>query len=110
MGPDPQYFADRKKRSASEYVEHEIRYRSIVMETFESARNSTQRLDISKFRVAALKTLVLEAKIAGVRCICSTLYRRIGTPVRLVEGRKFRILFGIHRALNLCHLSLLLID
>ncbi|GFG29216.1 hypothetical protein Cfor_09736 [Coptotermes formosanus] len=65
VGPDPQYFADRKKRSASEYVEHEIRYRSIVMETFESARNSTQRLDISTFRVAALKTLVLEAKIAG---------------------------------------------
>lgn len=67
VGPDPQYFADRKKRSASQYVQDEIRYRSIVMETFESARNSTQRLDVSKLRAAALKTLVLEAQITGGR-------------------------------------------
>jgi hypothetical protein len=66
VGPEPRLFADGKKRTASQYVEAEIRYRSIVMETFESARNSKQQVDISKFRVAALKTLVLEAKIKGV--------------------------------------------
>jgi hypothetical protein len=74
VGPEPHLFADGKKRAASEYVEDEIRYRSIVMETFESTRDSTQQMDISKLRVAALKTLVLEAKIKGVRCISKSVY------------------------------------
>ena len=69
MGPEPHLFANGKKRTASQYVEDEIRYRSIVMETFESARRGTHKMDISKLRVAALQTLVLEAKIQGVRCI-----------------------------------------
>ena len=66
MGPEPNLFADGKKMTASQYIEDEIRYRSIVMETFESARNSTQQMDIKKLRADALKSLVLEAKIRGV--------------------------------------------
>jgi len=81
VGPDPHLFADGKKRTASQYVQDEIRYRSIVMETFESTRNSTQQMDISKFRVAALKTLLLEAKIKGVRRISNTLCRRMAMTI-----------------------------
>jgi hypothetical protein len=84
VGPDPRYFSDRKRRSASQYVEDEIRYRSIVMENFESASNSAQRMEFSKFRVAALKTLVLESQIAGVRCISNILYSGTGMSIWLV--------------------------
>lgn len=108
MGPDPRLFADGKKRTASQYVKDEIRYRSIVMETFESARNSTQQMDISKFRVAALKTLVLESKIIEVRCMHNTLCRRIDMTMWLVKRYKFRLLFGIYGAPNLYHLRLLM--
>jgi hypothetical protein len=108
VGPEPHLFADGKKRTASQYVEAEILYRSIVMETFESARNSTQKMDISKLRVAALKTLVLEAKIQGVRCISNDLCRRIAMTMFLLKRYKFRLLFGIYGALNLYHLRLLL--
>ena len=101
MGPDPHLFEDGRNRTVSQYVQDEIRYRSIVMETFESTRNSTQRMDISKFRVAALKTLVLESKIKGVKCISNTLCRRIAMTMWLVKRYKFRLLFGIYRALNL---------
>lgn len=99
MGPEPHLSADGKKRTASQYVEDEVRYRSIVMETFESARNSTQKLDISKLRVAALKTLVLESKIKGVKCISNTLCRRIAMTILFVKRYKFRLLFGIYGAL-----------
>lgn len=101
MGPDPHLFADGKKRTVSQYAENEIRYRSLVMETFESTRNSIQQMDISKFRVAALKTLILESEIKGVKCISNTLCRRIAMTMCLVKRYKFRLLFGIYRAMNL---------
>jgi len=86
VGPEPHPFADGRKRTVSQYAEDEIRYRSIVMETFESARNSTQKMDIAKLRVAALKTLVLEAKIKGVRFISNTLCRRITMTMFAVKA------------------------
>lgn len=106
MGPDPHQFEQRRQRTVSQYAEDEIRYRSIVMETFESSCNSTQQKDISKFRVAAMKTLVLEAKIQGVKCISNTLCRRIAITMWLVNGYIFRLLFGVYGALNMYRLLL----
>jgi hypothetical protein len=67
VGPDPQCFMKRNKRSASHFVEDELRYRTIAIETFETERDSKQRMDVSKLRAAAMKTLVLEAEISRVR-------------------------------------------
>jgi hypothetical protein len=67
VGPDPQYFMKRKKRSVSHFVEEELRYRSIAIETFETLRDGKQRMDVSELRAAAMKTLVLEAEINRVK-------------------------------------------
>jgi hypothetical protein len=67
VGPDPHHFLKPKKRSASRFVEDELRYRIVAIETFETLRNGKQRMYVSELRAAAMKTLVLEAEISKVR-------------------------------------------
>jgi hypothetical protein len=67
VGPDPQDFIKRKKRSASQFAEDELRYRNTAIETFETLREGKQPTNVSELRAAAMKTLVLEAEIRRVK-------------------------------------------
>ncbi|XP_069683172.1 endothelin-converting enzyme 1-like [Periplaneta americana] len=63
VGPGPQYYATKEERPLKELVRREILYRARMMQLFELERGGSEEVNITKFHVAAIKTLLLELKL-----------------------------------------------
>ncbi|KAJ9587774.1 hypothetical protein L9F63_018800 [Diploptera punctata] len=63
MGPDPESYLRRKKRSPVQYVMDELKYRTLILEIFEYEKIKGAKYPESHIRTTAFKTLVFEAEL-----------------------------------------------
>ncbi|PSN56810.1 hypothetical protein C0J52_02674 [Blattella germanica] len=66
VGPDPEYYV-KEEDSLPERLKNDLNYRSMIMAVFEKAYHPEHQYNMTELRVAAMKTLLLEAQIVKLK-------------------------------------------